>query len=274
MVAHTTAFSGSSRDSARRYISVPSQRDTSSDRCRILLRALALALGYAVLSKFLNTVVTAFGQTAGTIFWPGAGLSAGLMLTRPRREWPWYVIAVAVAEFMLDATNGYGSARSAAWAIANAGEPLLAAALLTRGGRPCVTLAHRQDLWRFVAAAVLAGPAFGAVVGTAASVLFGAGHWWPLLGRWYVGDAIGVLVVAPMFIVAGFRGARRPAVRTVAGVLFLALPVLVALGPWSFPAGIGLPFLVVPILVVIAMRAGPRGAACRPSCSSRSSSRA
>jgi diguanylate cyclase (GGDEF)-like protein len=91
-------------------------------------------------------------------------------------------------------------------------------------------------------------------------VAFAGDPWLPRLPRWYVGDAIGVLVVAPALLALP-GGRRRPTARAAACCLGLALISLLALGPWRFGWNDGLLFLTLPVLIVIALRYGTRGAA-------------
>ncbi|MFP5364635.1 MAG: diguanylate cyclase domain-containing protein [Thermoleophilia bacterium] len=223
--------------------------------------ALALGLGYAALSKLI-AIFTAFGSTTGATFWPGAGLTLAVLLRRPRAEWPYYVVAVAVAEAGSDVWQGFPLPVALAWGLANTAEPLVAAWLLTRR-RPLWRPDHirRAELGPFVLAAIVVGPMVGALLGTAAGALLGGDPWLPRLPRWYVGDAVGVLVVAPALLALPRAPYRLPSAHTAAWFAVLVLTSLVALGPWTFAGDIGLPFLVVPVLIGLTLRVGPHGAA-------------
>src|SRR3954449_4616222 len=73
----------------------------------LVARAVALGVTYATLAALI-VVVTAFGETSGATFWPGAGLTLAVLLHRPQREWPYYLIAVGIAETCVDLWGGYG----------------------------------------------------------------------------------------------------------------------------------------------------------------------
>ncbi|HYF26059.1 MAG TPA: diguanylate cyclase [Baekduia sp.] len=229
---------------------------------RDLLWAAGLGLAYAGLYKLVE-LVTAFGsEGAGSTFWPGAGLTVAVLLLRERRVWPVLLAAVGLSELLMDLQAGMGPAVSAGWALANTAEPALGAALLTAGGRAAPDLARRTDLARFVAFAVVAGPLLGALVGTATAVAFDNGLWWPRLPRWFVGDAIGALVVAPVVLVALSGRRRLPAgARARCSLCALVVVAGVALGPADFPGEAGLPFLVLPVLAVVAVTLRTAGAA-------------
>ena len=116
----------------------------------VIVRALALGVTYATLSALI-VVVTAFGDTSGATFWPGAGLTLAVLLHRPRHEWPYYLVAVAIAETCVDLWGGYGVTVALGLALANTIEPLVAAFLLRRGGAPEPDFGKRADLARFIA---------------------------------------------------------------------------------------------------------------------------
>jgi diguanylate cyclase (GGDEF)-like protein len=229
-------------------------------RGRVLLGALGVGLAYAGLAKLI-VVVTAFAETAGATFWPGAGLTVAVLLLRPRSEWRYHLTAVAIAEIAVDATAGYSVSVAVGWAVANTAEPLVAAWLLTRRGPWPRDLVTRSDLVRFVLAAFVAGPLAGAAIGTLVGAVVAGDAWLPRLPRWFVGDAIGVLVVAPALLALRRPASWRPTGRAIAWSSGLVLTSLVALGPWEFAGDAGLPFLTVPMLIVIAVLFGTRGAA-------------
>lgn len=226
----------------------------------VIVRALALGAIYAALSVLI-VVVTAFGNAAGATFWPGAGLTVAVLLRRPKREWPYYIAAFAMAEASVDLQAGYSVALAVGWAVANTAEPLVSALLLRRRGAGAPDFAKRADLARFVFAAIVVGPFVGALIGTAVGVVFEGDPWWPRLPRWYVGDAMGVLVVAPALLILWPPGVPRTSRGAMPSLLSLAIVTCVVLGPWGFAAAAGLPFLILPLLTVIALRFGLRGAA-------------
>jgi len=225
-----------------------------------IVRALALGATYAALSVLI-VIVTAFGNASGATFWPGAGLTVATLLLRPKREWPYYIAAFAIAEAGVDLWAGYSVALAVGWAVANTAEPLVSALLLRRRGAGAPDFSKRADLARFVVAAIVIGPLVGALIGTAVGVAFEGDPWWPRLPRWYVGDAIGVLVIAPALLILWPPGVPSTRRGMMPSLLILTIVTCAALGPWRFAAATGLPFLILPVLTVIALRFGLRGAA-------------
>ena len=232
---------------------------TLRPRIALLLEAGLAALAYGLLAKGVS-VVTSVGLDAGATFWPGAGVTLGVLCVRPRTRWPAILAGVFVAEVLVDLRLGFSLGLGLAWGVANTVEPLVGAHLLTRGrsGRP--DLRDIDGVVRFVVVAVIVGPAVGAVVGTAAGVVLAGDPWLPRLPRWLMGDGMGVLAVAPA-ILAARRETWRVSRRSVPAALVLAAVTAVAFAPWTHPSAIGLPYLVIPVLVLVGLEAGIGAAA-------------
>ena len=225
----------------------------------VVLRPLVLGIAYGAVSAAV-TLVTSFGTETGAVFWPGAGLTVAALLLRPRPEWPALLGAVFVAELGVDLATGFGLVAGLSFAVANCAEPLAAALLLQRRGRAAPDLGRLPDLARFVGAAVLAGPALGALVGTALPALLLGDPWLPRLPRWLLGDAVGVLALAPCLL-TWHRAGDVPARRQAPVLAGLAAVALAAAGPWSPPAEIGMQYVLIPVLVLVAIRLRSSGAA-------------
>ncbi|MCX6396786.1 MAG: ATP-binding protein [Propionibacteriales bacterium] len=230
---------------------------------RTLLRdGLLMGLAYGALS-YLVIEAVAFGYPTGSVLWPGAGLTLGVLVRRPRQSWPALLAGVFVAEVAVDLTIPVTWDVALAWALANTVEPTVGAFLLTRR-LPVVSLTEVPGLVRFLALGVTLGPLVGASVGATAAWATGTDAFWPTWPRWWVGDAVGVLLIAPAIIVGRSRGnAERagPAEARWIGASLLAV-VAVSLTPWPGENWQqGLPFLLAPVLVVVALRIGPKAAA-------------
>lgn len=220
-----------------------------------------MGLAYGTLS-FLVVQATTFGYPTGAVFWPGAGLTLGVLVRLPRDRWPALLTGVFVAEIVVDLTIPVSFGVALIWAVANTVEPLVGASLLMRSRRPdgltSVALVLRFVLW-----AVVVGPLVGATVGAATAAAAGVETFWPTWPRWWIGDAIGVLVVAPaMFTLRRVDLARAGRSEHWLLLVALAAVTLVAVFPWQVDAWVqGLPFLLAPALVLVAMRLGAQTAA-------------
>ena len=223
--------------------------------------ALLAGVSYGLLGLVIEEV-TSFGTSVGATFWPGAGVSVAFLLRLRTRQWPAVLLAVGTAELAVDLWNGFGWALGLGWAVANAGEACFGAWLFRRDGRISAPLQDIRVLLRFVATCVLAGPALGATVGTVWASAVTGDPLWPRLPRWFVGDAIGVLVVAPVLLGMRGRGLGAPVMRhRVWSFLGLAVVCVVGLGPWEFVADWGLPFVVLAFLVLFSVWQGHASAA-------------
>jgi len=227
----------------------------------VLVRAVAVGAAYAGIYELI-TVETSFGTSVGATLWPASGLTVSVLLLRPRREWPLYLVAIGLADFTMDIVSaGFPIRVAPGLAVANCLEPLLAATLLRRWLPARPDLSRLRDLGLFYAAAGVCGPLLSATVGSLWNWLMGGGAIWPFSGRWYVGDALGVIVVAPVILTiagASFRPALTLARRWALPLTFAVIAVAL---PWRFSASAGLPFLVIPALSVTGVLLGTRAAA-------------
>ncbi len=220
-----------------------------------------MGVAYGALS-FAIIEAVAFGYPTGSVFWPGAGLTLGVLAMMPRERWPALLAGVFVAEIVVDLTIPVSFGAALIWAVANTAEPLVGALLLTRAGR-LDGLPTVSAMLRFVLVAVVVGPLVGATLGATAAAVTDTAPFWPTWPRWWIGDGIGVLVVAPALFTR-----RRPDLAHAGrferwSILVAVAAVTVAtVLPWQEEAWAqGLPFLLAPALVLAAMRLGPRTAA-------------
>ena len=235
------------------------EHDTAARIRPLAVRAIVLGLAYGA-ANLLVSFVTSFGTEFGAVFWPGAGLTVAALLLRPRREWPVLLAAVFVAEVAADLATGFGAGRAMAFGLANCSESLLGAMLVQRKRGSDLDLTRIPDLQRFLVGAVITGPVLGALLGTAIPSLLLGDAWMPRLPRWFVGDAVGVVVVAPVLL-SRARGDALPWRRRVFPAATLLIVAAVSAGPWSLPGRYGLQYLLIPALVLVALRLGTRDAA-------------
>ncbi|MCO4772143.1 MAG: MASE1 domain-containing protein [Deltaproteobacteria bacterium] len=227
-------------------------------------RTLALALGVAVLYFVTGRLglLLADVQANATLIWPPTGLAIGaLVLFGPRMAG-----GVALGAFAVNVSIGTAPAVGLAITTGNTLEALAAWACLHAAGFD-PALGRMRDVAQVLAVSLLAS-ALAATVGVGALWLGGAiegSTFEAVWVRWWLGDAAGGAVFAPLVTVAARGGpswrslARRPE-----AWLVVSLLVAGALAAFrgSFPAETLQVLLFGPFFLIVwaGLRLGPRGA--------------
>ena len=213
-------------------------------------------LFFAQLVMWLNDPVS-----AGAGLWPAAGVTVAALLLLPTRSWGWVLAAIVVAELGGDLAHGYPLAASIGWTIGNVVEPLVGASLIRRSGNVDGALKPVRKLVIFLAYGVLVGPLVGATVGASTNLLamgMSFDHVWP---KYFAGDALGVLVVAPAVLALRMRSTGRSRGET-AALSIVSLGICGAVfSNWGGPWLATVPYLLMPCLTWAALRFGVRGVA-------------
>jgi len=229
-------------------------RDGSEHRPAVLRWRAVVATGIAY--YLLAVLMWQIDSSWGSAFWPAAGVTFAVLVRSPRRSWPVLVAVVALAELTANLQFGTSLGTALCGAAANSAEPLIGAAVFTAltGQR---RLCDLGSLGAFLIGGVLAGPAVGAVFG---GLLPAAGSGPAGWLRWFVGDGVGVIAVAPALLAPSLRTLRGRIIETVglttalagaANLLVLPDGVLLAVSP----------YLAVPVLLWGGLRFGAHGAA-------------
>ena len=214
---------------------------------------------YFAASRYME--VLADPVSAGAVFWPGAGVSVAALLLTPTSWWPLLLAAVAGGELASNALDGYPLANSMLWAVAKVVVALSAAGLVRRCRAE--SLADTRSIVVFGAFAVVLGPLLGGLLAAPATVALDSTHsYLAIVVRWAVGDALGVLTVAPVgLVLLRDREASRQLLRPEAIVL-MAAATITSIGVfWLSPWELLLPYLVFLPLLWAAIRYGTAGAA-------------
>ena len=194
-----------------------------------------------------------------TPLWPPTGIALACLLLLGMRCWPGVTIGAFLANVFVGPTLPAVIAISAGNTLA----PVVACLLLAKiGFRP--DFLRLKDALALVFIAALGGMTISATIGTTTLAAVGAlesRDYWVTWSVWWTGDAMGVLVIAPVLLVAATRPWhwRRPLTRWLeaAGLMtgVLAVTIVVTRLP------ITMLFLVFPLLIWAALRFRQAGAA-------------
>jgi PAS domain S-box-containing protein len=228
----------------------------NDESLKYVLRVGALAAAYVAAAKLGIELSVAHGVI--TPVWAPTGIAiAALFLFGPR-----LAPAVALGAFVANATSDASVAVSAAIAVGNTLEAVVGAEFLRRAAvRPA--LDRVRDVLALVILAAAAAPVIAATNGVTALFVDGAvdsGAYASEWLLWWVGDAMGALIVAPLVLVWSTNPLRGlPARRLMEGALLVC--ALVAVSVFVFLAGYWhYPHLIFPVLIWAALRFRQPGA--------------
>ncbi|MGW4756655.1 MASE1 domain-containing protein [Streptomyces chartreusis] len=194
-----------------------------------------------------------------TPFWPPTGIALVALLMWGLRMWP----GIAIGAFVVNAPLGPSILPVLAIVAGNTIAPVCACLLLRRA-RFRLALDRLQDALALVFLGALSGMLISATIGTGvlvASEALTADDFWPTWSVWWTGDAMGVLVIAPLLLAA--RTLRRPhdvpLLRWAEAAALLAGTTAASIVATRSP--LNLLFLVVPFLIWAAFRFQLQGAA-------------
>ncbi len=201
-----------------------------------------------------------------SLVWPPTGIALAALLLFRYRMWP----GIALGAFLINASTDVSLATAAGIAVGNTLEVLSGAYLLHRFAkfRP-PPFAQVQDVLQFVGFAAMLSTATSATIGVASPCVGGSAPWaayGSLWWQWWLGDAMGALVVAPPLLVWGMHPQIRWHLRQVAEagalVVLLIIASQIAFGGWFSPNPTNLPlaFGIFPFVIWAALRFGQPGA--------------
>ena len=200
----------------------------------------------------------AFLNASASPVWPPAGIALAVLLLFGYRIWP----AIFVGAFLVNATTAGNVATSLAIATGNTLEAVSGAWLVNRFADGTSVFDRPQGVFKFALAAVVStivSPIFGVT-----SLALGGFANWANYGAiwltWWLGDATGDLLIAPLIILWSVASKRRwnrsQAVEV--GVLLLLLFVLseAVFGGWLTISARNYPiaFICGPIVIWTAFR--------------------
>jgi len=227
-----------------------------------IILTLAVGVAYFLAARFSLALIAEASGVA--VFWPAAGVSAGVLIALgPAARLPVVVgvVGATVAANLLGDRNLWSSM---VFAACNAGEAVLVATLLDRYFGPPFSLDSFVRVLGFLAA-VLIGTAASGIGGTVGYLAFhhSTASTPEIWYEWFASDAVGIITVAP-FLIGLFGAVRdRPQPTEIVEGLLISLLVILSIAVTIYlPQRIGPvdanDFLVLfPLLVWAAARCRP-----------------
>ncbi len=236
------------------YPSAPEQHSTVGARTFLLGAVVAIAYITAAEVGFR----AAFVAEQVTTVWAPTGIAVASLLIFGPRLWP----AIWLGAFAVNAATNAPLWTAFVVATGNTLEAVLATRVLRRVPQFDFSFRRVTDVLTFVGIAVVAAPAVSATIGTATLCAAGVQSWprfATLWFDWWLGDALGALVVAPaiLTLAAGPRLQRHDVLKH---TIFVAASLLVTHLAFSRLLGLGahpLEYVVFPVAIAAALIGGP-----------------
>jgi signal transduction histidine kinase/ActR/RegA family two-component response regulator len=220
-------------------------------------QAIVLAIVYALLARVGLRIhaVNAFA----TLVWPASGAALAAILILGFRFWP----AITLGAFVANLWTGAPVPVAIGIAAGNTLEAVAAAAAVRRIPGFRSSLDRVVDVVGLISLAGVAAAAVGATIGV--SSLRFAGILPPARlevtwRAWWLGDAIGMLIVGSLLLTLGRHGERRSPPRIMEATALTVLILLASVLLFELTSG-GVAALLSPLLVWAAIRFEQRGAA-------------
>ncbi len=125
-----------------------------------------------------------------------------VVATKPRRVWLYYFAAGLLADTLADVWYGDPLRLAIGVSVANSVEVILSTVVLTKWFGSPLGLSKRRPLLGFLGVSVVCATAVTSALGASWTLLFvDAGPWWTLFRTWYLGDVLGMAIMAPLVFI-------------------------------------------------------------------------
>ena len=224
---------------------------------RTLLQLAVVALAYWLAALVSLRLALVHGQV--TPIWPPTGIALVAMLVFGRRVWP----SIFLAALAVNLPIGPSPLGAAFIAAGNTLAPVTAATLLQRIGFR-IELDRLRDAAAIIVLGALLAMTISATVGASVLVFYGSvpgDSFWSTWAVWWTGDAMGVLLVAPLLF-SLLPSATSPALTLPRAAELAGLLIGIGLLTFVlFQNPLRLEYLVFPLVMLAAWRFHLRGAA-------------
>ena len=221
------------------------------------LRVAFLAASYVIAGR-LGFTASAVHPVVSSA-WPPSGVALAALLLMGTRFWP----GIALGAFVVNLTGGIPPLTAAGIAVGNTLEALVAAWLLTSFAGFRLSIERMRDVFALMVLGAFASTTVSATIGATVLTLSGGAAGIPfglIWLAWFLGDAIGILLVTPLILTwaAGARP-RLSARDTIEASVLVAILVGFTVALFQTPSSYV--YAIFPVTVWAALRFGPRGAA-------------
>ncbi len=221
---------------------------------------LAWVLPVAMFFSWLGIVLSHQSEGVATI-WFSNGLIFSLLITQPKRRWLPYFLVGLTADTLADMIYGDPFALAFGVSLANSVEVVTSTLLLTRWFGYPLDLRRRRSLVGFLLISVLGATALTSALGAFWTLLRVPGPpWWQMFRTWYLGDLLGMAILAPLIIMVQQPGFFAMFNRQELSHTLLVLVAPVVITTFVFTHGQDpLIFLIFPAFLLVAFRLGLPG---------------
>lgn len=208
----------------------------------------------------------AFRLSGVAVVWPPSGFMLAALVLTPRRDWPIALTAGFLANLIVDLNEQAPLSRALAGSAANLLEAAVVSLVLIRLTGSHISLTTVKQAVALAVGAAMISNAVTAVAGALVLVLGWSTPFWRGWFVWWVGDGLGMLLVAPVVLVwhavmrRPIRAHWKPLAETFTLLVLLAFITQVLMGAVPDHQTFRLdPYIILPLLVGIAVRCGLQG---------------
>jgi diguanylate cyclase (GGDEF)-like protein len=207
--------------------------------------------------SWLGIVLSRQSEGVATI-WLTNGMLFALVITLPRNLWVRYFLIGFLADTLADVLYGDPLRLAVGVSVANSIEVITSSLLLTRWFGSPFNLSRRRHLIGFLLVAVVGATALTSALGASWTLLFvNAGPWWQMFRTWYLGDILGMAILAPLVFILRRPGffvmLQRP--QLPGTLLLLTVPAIASILVFSHRED-PLIFFIFPALLLVVFRLG------------------
>jgi signal transduction histidine kinase len=200
----------------------------------------------------------AFINASATAVWPPTGIAIASLLIFGFRIWP----AIFLGAFLANLTTAGTAVTSLGIAFGNTLEGIVGAFLVNKFARGAFAFDRTRDIVFFTVCAGIIAPLIGATIGTLTLVLGGlsqAADSGPVWLTWWLGDATGALIIAPLILVWSTHYKITWSLQKMIEAVLLVFVILsVSWLIFGQDSRYPIDFIIFPVLLWVAFRFGVR----------------